>query len=85
MKESHKLNKSELESILELNRISYVKIKEKDLFGNKRFELYFRNEKDLDVAVCILNMKKFSNLFCKIVDVRINLSENMIYVIPFKS
>ena len=80
---NYNFDKSILINILNENNISYSKLKEKKCLGDNHFELFFLNESQLNAALYVLNLRKYSHLYCKIVNYRINLENLKLYVIPF--
>jgi hypothetical protein len=84
MGDKYKIDKDELSEILIITESAYTKIKSKDKFGSKWFEVYFSTEVDLNKTVNKLNSKAYAGSICKIIDQRIDLQNLMIYVIPFK-
>lgn len=84
MESKYKISKSELSFLIENIGIVAEKIRTIDLFGGRCYEVYFNTLDELDSAVLKLDNKKYSNIFGKLVESRINRKDKMLYVVPFK-
>ena len=82
--ETAKLDISKLDEILKSTNVNYKKIRCREAFNEVLFEVYFHNDDDMFKGINTLNLKKNSNLFCRITDIRINEKNKMVYVVPFK-
>lgn len=80
----YKIEKSDIQNILNNANLSYKKIKSRDVYNSRCYEIYFSDVEDLLRAVNRLNMREYSHLYFKISDQRISSQNLMIYVVPFK-
>lgn len=76
------IKKQKLLQILNESNVSYASVESCEVVGVTYHKVHFLSESDLIAGVGILNLRKYSNLYKRIQDARMNLDELYVYVVP---